>query len=436
MKNLQVELIHPPHPEGLEDKLDAPLGLLYIASTLEEAGYDVRVNDLSGISQKDWQIGSADVYGITTYVPSIKVSEEIARACRETNKDSKIVVGGAHPTGAPKEMSSLFDIVVMGEGELAFLDILKDFPNNKRFYQRALERDLDQYPNAAYHLIDPFSYKRTIDGEHSLTILTSRGCPYRCNFCGLDKSHQTVKKRSPQVVAAEIKDLKERYGITKYNFQDDIFTIDRKRLYEMLELIKPLDIGFRAFGRAGINNQEDYHRLKDAGCDMLAWGIESGSQEILDRMNKKSTIQDNRNVIKWAKEAGITARAFFILGFPGETKETIEATKRFIDETEPDQFFISNFVPYPGTEVWDHPEKFGVTNLETDFKNYYQVDKTFSGSVNIDTEFLSAEEFRELELDFREWIIRRQWGGKILDSEKEIKAKGLEKIKQLRSKRS
>ncbi|MCK5624621.1 B12-binding domain-containing radical SAM protein [Candidatus Pacearchaeota archaeon] len=433
IKNLSIELIHPPHPEGLEDKLDAPLGLLYIASTLEKEGYSVKVNDLSGISQEDWQIGSANVYGITTYVPSIKISENIAKICKEKNPSAKIVVGGAHPTEAPREMSSLFDIIVIGEGELAFLDILKDFPNNKRYYQKALEKKLDLYPNPAYHLIDPFSYKRTIGGETSLTLLTSRGCPYSCSFCGLDKSHQTVKKRSPESVAEEIKGLKEKYGIKKYNFQDDIFTIDRKRLYAMLDLFKPLDIGFRAFGRAGINNQEDFFRLKEAGCDMLAWGIESGSQKILDKMNKKSTVQDNKDVIKWAKEAGITSRSFFILGFPGETKETIEETKRFIEETNPDQFFISNFVPYPGTDVWKHPEKYGITHINKDFDNYYQVDKTFSGGANIETESLTKEEFKELELDFREWIIKRKWGGPILKSEEEIKREGLKKLKESKS---
>jgi len=312
MKHLDIELIHPPHPQALEDRLDAPLGLLYIASNLERAGYNVRVNDLSGIPEKDWKIGYADIYGTTIYAPTMNISEKIAKITKKVNPSSKIAAGGAHPTAIPFQMSSIFDIIVIGEGELAFLDILKDFPNNKRYYQRNLERNLDIYPHPAYHLINPFSYKRTIGGETSLTILTSRGCPFRCSFCGLDKTHKVVKQRSPKAVAKEIEELKEKYGIRKYNFQDDIFTINKKRLYEMLELFKPLDIGFRAFGRAGINTKEDYVQLKEAGCDMLVWGIESGSQRILDRMNKKATIQDNKNVIKWAKEVGITSRTFFI----------------------------------------------------------------------------------------------------------------------------
>ncbi len=428
MKHLEIELIHPPHPDCLEDRLDAPLGLLYIAANLEKAGYNVRVNDLSGIPERDWEIEQADIYGTTIYAPTIAISEKIAKICKKKNPSAIVVAGGAHPTATPKEMDSIFDVVVVGEGDEAMVQIAEDYPNNKKFYEKVLNKNLDIYPNPAYHLIDPFSYKRTINGETSLTLLTSRGCPYRCSFCGLDKSHKIIKQRSPKLVAKEIEELKEKYGISKYNFQDDIFTINRKRLYEMLDLFKPLDIGFRAFGRAGVNTKEDYFKLKESGCDMLAWGIESGSQKMLDLMNKKSTIQDNKNVIKWAKEAGITSRTFFILGFPGETKETIEETKAFIEETNPDQFFISNFVPYPGTDVWNNPEKYGITSISKNFENYYQIDKTYSGSVNIETKFLTKDEFKKLELNFRKWIINRKWEGSLLESEDIIKREGINKL--------
>jgi len=419
-KSLEIELIHPPHPESIEDRLDAPLGLLYIASTLEEKGYSVRVNDFSGISEENWKIGKADIYGITTYATSIPVSERISKICKEKNKNSKVVVGGAHPTAVPKQMSSLFDIVVIGEGELAFLDIINDFPNNKRYYEKSLEKNLDLNPNAAYHLVDLSSYKRTINGGPALTMLTSRGCPFRCSFCGLDKFHKIVKKRSPEAVVKEIEEIKDKYGITEFNFQDDTFTVNKKRLYQMLDLFKPLDIGFRAHGRAGLDKKEDYVKLKEAGCDLLAWGIESGSQKILNLMNKQCTIKDNENVIKWAKEIGIASRAFFILGFLGETKETIKETKAFIEKTDPDQYFVSNFVPYPDTDVWNNPKKYGITLMNKDFNNYFQIDKTGFGSINIETEHLSTKEFRKLEEKFRKWINKRKRRGNLLEYEKKL----------------
>jgi len=297
---------------------------------------------------------------------------------------------------------------------------MENYPNNKRFYKKDLERNLDIYPNPSYHLIDPFSYKRKFNGEQAITILTSRGCPFRCSFCGLPEQHKIMRYRTPENIVKEIKSIQEKYGINKFNFQDDTFTVKKSRLHNMLELFEPLEIGFRAHGRSGLDKPEDYIRLGKAGCDTLAWGIESGSQKILDLMNKQTTVKNNEDVIKWAKDIGITTRAFFILGFPGEDKNTIEETKEFIEKTNPDQYFVSNFVPYPGTDVWKHPEKYGITKIYTEFEKYYQVDDTGFGSRNIETKNLSNDEFKELEKDFRVWINKRPQKGFIQDYEVKI----------------
>jgi anaerobic magnesium-protoporphyrin IX monomethyl ester cyclase len=208
-KSITVELIHPPHPEASEDRLDAPLGLLYIAANLEKNGYQVCVNDLSGIKKSDWKIGLADVYGIAMYAPTMDISEEIARKCKEINPSSKTVAGGAHPTAIPSEIRSIFDSVIVGEGEAAMVDLVNDFPNIRPQYKRPLDRNLDLYPNAAYHLVDLKSYKRTFSGEQAITLLTSRGCPFRCSFCGLAEHHKTVKRRSPERVVEEIREIQK-----------------------------------------------------------------------------------------------------------------------------------------------------------------------------------------------------------------------------------
>jgi radical SAM superfamily enzyme YgiQ (UPF0313 family) len=420
-KNLSIELIHPPHPQSIEDRLDAPLGLLYIASNLEKYGYSVRINDLSGVPEKDWKVGIADIYGTTIYAPTVHLSERLAVMCHEKNPNAKVVAGGAHPTAVPEQMSPVFDIIGIGEGEEIHVEIARDYPNNKKFYKKDLERNLDIYPHPAYHLIDPFTYKRKFEGEQAITILTSRGCPYRCAFCGLAEQHKIMKYRSPENVVEEIKFIQEKYGINKFNFQDDTFTVNKKRLHKMLELFKPLNIGFRAHGRSGLDTPEDYKKLKEAGCNVVAWGIESGSQKVLNAMNKDTTVKQNEEVIKWAKDAGLVTRAFFVIGFPGEDKGTLEETKEFIDRTNPDQYFVSNFVPYPGTDVWNNPEKYGVTKIYTDFNKYYQVDESGYGSRNIEANNLSNEEFRELEKDFREWINQRQQRGSIQDYEEKIR---------------
>jgi anaerobic magnesium-protoporphyrin IX monomethyl ester cyclase len=421
MKSLEIELIHPPHPTSIEDKLDAPLGLLYIAANLEREEYTVRVNDLSGIPEKDWKIGKADIYGTTVYAPTLAISEKIAKLCKEKNPYAKVVAGGAHPTAIPSEMSSVFDIIGIGEGEEIMVDIAKEYPNNKRFYKKNLDSDLDKYPNPSYNLVDVHSYKRTLGGETALTILTSRGCPYRCSFCGLPEHHKKLKTRSPENVAKEIEFLQKEYGINKFIFQDDIFTVNKKRLYTFLDLIKPLNIGFKVHGRSGTDRYEDYVRLKEAGCETIAWGIETGSQKMLDLMNKKTTVKKNEQVIEWAKKAGLTSRAFFVLGHPGESKETIEETKAFIERTNLDQFFVSNFVPYPDTDIWNNPEKYGVTKIDKNFENYYQVDESGFGSRNIETNDLSREEFIELEKDFRGWLKKREQRGNLQEYEYKLK---------------
>lgn len=161
-------------------------------------------------------------------------------------------------------------------------------------------------------------------------------------------------------------------------------------------------------GKAGYDTEEVYERLAEAGCVGISWGIESGSQKMLDGMNKQTAVEDNYNVIQWGKKYGIDTRAFFILGFPGETKETLEETKRFIMRADPDQYFLSNFVPYPGTAVWNGPEEFGITNMSYDFDQYYQVSKDGTGGSIIDTVWLKKEEFKELELEFRNWMARNK----------------------------
>jgi anaerobic magnesium-protoporphyrin IX monomethyl ester cyclase len=393
---MKVLLIHPPHSNSLDDRLDPPMGLLYIAAHLEDNNIDVNILDLSGHSQ--WRIPYADIYGITAYVSTLDITKKIFEECRSSNPQSYIVIGGAHATARPADFSYA-DQVVQGYGELPMLKICGV---NKSSV------DLFKFPS--YHLVDIHSYSRRIDGNPSLSFLTSRNCPFKCAFCGMSPMHKDSKKiymMDAEKAASQIARIKDEFGIDRINIQDDIFTMNRKRLFKLLDLIKPLNIKFRCHGRAGYDIEETYARLAESGCDQVAWGIESGSQLILDRMNKQCNVQDNINVIKWAKKYGITTRAFFIIGFPGETAETLEETKRFIEMTDIDQVFVSNMIPYPGTDVGDYPEKYGIIKKYNDYSQYYQVGKDGSGGLlDFDTYWLTREEFRDLEIKFREWIFR------------------------------
>jgi anaerobic magnesium-protoporphyrin IX monomethyl ester cyclase len=399
-----VELIHPPHFNSTDDRLDPPLGLLYIGTYLREnTNATVHLTDLSGVKRKDdIEVGYADVYGITVYCATVPTVTHIINECRFMNPNCKIVIGGAHITAMPRTLHSIVDHAIMGYGE----EPMKDIASRKMLPHYVHGNNLLKPFKVDWSLIDPLSYHRELDGKKSLPILTSRGCPYECAFCGLNAMHDICRSvqfaEADNVIEAvkEIKDL----GIGALNIQDDIFTLKRSRLKKILKGVAKLDMPFRCMGRAGYDTEETYKMLSDAGCTGVAWGIESGSQYMLDRMNKATKVEDNYNVIEWCKKYGMDARAFFIIGFPGETKETLEETKEFIKKADPDQYFCSNFVPYPGTDVWNNPESFGITKLSKDFNQYYQVSKDGTGGINISTEWMTADQFKQAETELRAWL--------------------------------
>jgi radical SAM superfamily enzyme YgiQ (UPF0313 family) len=398
---MKALLIHPPHPNSTDDRLDPPMGLLYIASHLEKNDIDVDVLDLSGTSDWEVEIPFADIYGITSYISTLEITKSIAKLCRLKNSNAKVIIGGAHASVRPQDFQYA-DKVVRGYGEGPML----------AFCGKQAPVDLFEFP--AFNKVDLQTYSRLIDGKHSVPFLTSRGCPFKCSFCGLAQMHNINGRyhmMDPAVAASQFRRIKDEFGIDRLNFQDDIFTMNRPRLFKILNSVKELGFRFRCMGRAGYDTEETYARLAEAGCGQVAWGIESGSQHMLDRMRKQINVQDNYNVIKWAKKYGIVSRAFFMIGFPGETKETLEETKRFIEEADPDQCFVSNFVPYPGTEVADNPDWYGITSICHDYSQYFQVSKDGTGGLTIDTEWLTKEEFRELELEFRKFIKARGMRG-------------------------
>ncbi|MDP2909969.1 MAG: radical SAM protein [bacterium] len=421
-----VELIHPPHSNSTDDRLDPPLGLLLIASYIRKQHPDVliSVNDLSGKKQKDWKIGFADVYGLTVYAPSFSVTKKIISKCKKENPNAKIVVGGAHPSAMPFLFEADADYVVIGEGEKSMSDILTSLKSDAKTILGKIIQSNESVPFLfpAFDLVDLGSYHRTISKIKSVPYLTSRGCPYKCAFCGLSYMHEISKVRfaEPELVFEHLERIKAM-GIGAINFQDDNFTMKRDRLFKILALIKPLGLKFRCHGKAGQDDEEVYARLAEAGCTMAQWGCESGSQYMLDRMNKKSKVEDNYKVIQWAKKYGMITRAFFIIGFPGETSKTLDETKKFIAATQPDQYIVSNFVPYPGCSVWRNPKKYGIVKMERDFNKYYQIGRRGYGGLTIDTEWLSRKQFRKLEKDFRQWLKDNiKMKGDILDYEKKL----------------
>jgi len=411
----RVCLVNPPQLNSIDDRLDPPLGLMYIAGVLEKNGVDVSINDLASKKKEEWSeaIDDADIYGMTIFSASLNTSREIARVIKQKNNNAIVVAGGPHPTSLSEDTSKFpeFDNIVTGEGEIAFLDFIKNaekgIKNRKIISAKTIE-NIDSLPEPARHLTDMLSYTREVEGKKATSIITSRGCPYSCSFCCKDVHGRKVRYRSTENIIKEISRIRKDYDINSFIFYDDIFTLNRKRLPILCKELEKMDLTFRCNGHAGINTYDDYVLLKKAGCQEIAFGIESGSQKILDKINKNTTVQQNIETVTTAKQAGLLTKAYLVVGFPGETQETIDETKKFMDTADPDKFTLFQFVPLPGCDVWKNPQKYGLTEVNKDWDQFFNIAGQYEGGATFRTKELTAEKIKYLHDDLRNHLLNRK----------------------------
>lgn len=312
------------------------------------------------------------------------------------NPKCKTVIGGAHPSSVPEKcIKDGFDFVVVGEGEKAVTDISNNIIESG-IINLPYIKDIDTIPFPARHLIDIHSYGYDIDGRKATTIITSRGCHYRCAFCSKDVWKKGVRFHSPEYVAREIEDIQQKYGINNILFLDDSFAYNKDRLLSILELIKPLNINFRCYINSKGMTDEILKKMYDAGCIEVGIGIESGSQKILDIVNKNTKVEDNLKLVNICKNIGIKVNAFIMIGLPGETYETVIQTKKWMETALPDKFGFNIFVPYIGTPIYNNSEKYDITLY--DMPNKYSWAKGRQGEHQcfVSTSGLSREQILEL----------------------------------------
>jgi radical SAM superfamily enzyme YgiQ (UPF0313 family) len=222
--------------------------------------------------------------------------------------------------------------------------------------ERRLIPDLDALPAPARHLFQLERYPLyASDGQRMLTVLSSRGCPYNCSYCFKGIVGRTYRQRSPESLIAELKQLIAAYGIRSYYFIDDLFALDLKRLSKLTDMMieERLDIHWQCLARVDRVTPEMLQRMAAAGCQEIHYGIESGNQDILDKVGKKITLEQVRQAIDWTAQAGILAKGYFMLGLPGDTEETMEQTIAFAASLDLDHAMFSLTTPFPGTRLWD-----------------------------------------------------------------------------------
>jgi anaerobic magnesium-protoporphyrin IX monomethyl ester cyclase len=388
MTQPKVVLIAPPSPWLLSDREHPPDNLLTIAAFLREKNVNVQFCDLNGLPEKYWFIPNADIYGITCATPHYSIVIKLVGKIKARQPHAVIALGGFHPTVEPERTlrDTKADIVIRGEGEQAMLDIVNG--KRDRIVNTPLVEDINQIPMPAWDMIDMHDY--VIMGTNAVIgstpnnkeakLLTARGCPFDCTFCAqASVSKRRMRYKTVERVVEEIKYVHDNYGVDRVNFFDDTFIVDDDRVKKLLVGLKELHnrgilYDWHCLTRADRTDPVLFKLMKEAGCSQVTYGIETGSQKILDIIEKQTTVQENLNAIKIAKEAGLKVRAQMIVGLPGETDETVEETAKFIREAPADSFGMHIFVPLPGCQIWYDPERFDFPiNKDTLFEYYHTI---------------------------------------------------------------
>ncbi len=407
-----VDLIRPPNPYSIDDLLDEPLGLLYLAASLREAGHEVRVTDMAGNANAN--IYEADVFGIQLWTPTAHLGVNIAKSISRMYPWALRVAGGPHVSAcATGKGMNVFDAFVAGEGEHAFLRTVEQYGEHWNITKdRWAGRipDLDRLPFPARDLVDMNKYHRKVDGHRSYGIIGSRGCSFSCRFCDRSLFGEKIRFRSIENIVKEIQGC----DVKHFEFFDDMFPGNIKRAREFYEQTQGMGLNFRCNLRT---DSPDYYKImKDSGCSMVYFGIESGSQKILDLMNKGTTIEKNYKAIHRAHDAGLMVGGYFILGYPGETTETIDMSMEFIEKSGIDQAQFYMFVPLPGSEIYRDLDKYGGKLLTEDYSEYYHVaGEDGHGGRVIETEWLSADQMQSEMQRVRKFLRERGSKGGMQD---------------------
>ncbi len=361
-----------------------PLGILYISSFLEKHGFENDVFD-STFSSYDKLISyilntNPDVVCIyTNLMTKLNVLKLIKHLKANPNlQHIKIILGGPEVRNHTSNfLNHGADYIIIGEGEETSLELMTALKNahyssiksiNGLAFlengviietpERQLIKDINTLPFPNRTKIDFSPYLKGWKKAHGYSMMsvnTMRGCPYTCKWCSRAVYGGTYRRRSPQLVAQELKLLKETYNPDMIWFVDDVFTIHHKWLTEFAQELKKMDavIPYEIISRADRLNEDVIKTLKESGCFRVWVGAESGSQKIIDAMDRRVDVVKTREMINLLKQYGIEAGTFIMLGYPGETKEDIKETIKHLVISNPSQYTITIAYPIKGTELYN-----------------------------------------------------------------------------------
>ena len=414
-----VVLINPPSQKSI-DKWDNPkwphLGLAYIASILLKNNIRPIIIDakfekinLNEVKTRISNLERIDIVGLTSMTHNIKDAHATAKIIKDIFPESLTVIGGCHVTALPKqtlEEFPFFDVVVIGEGEITFYEIVKAVKEKTNFEKIegiAFRRDNEIYLTKPREFIDnldliPFPAWQLFPKSERYPIMASRGCPSKCNFC-MRVMGNRVRKRTPQNIINEMLEDITKFNAKHIPFFDESFTANKKNCFTLLELMMKKKINTKVTWsvetRVDFINKEILLKMKSAGCVWVGFGIESGNQGILKRTGQGITKEQAVEAINQAKSAGIRVGSFFIFGHPFETYESAMDTIKFATQLNTDTVAFGIMVPYPGTEIFKMAlsGEGGYKIISSDWSDF---DKTLGNSLELET--LSRKDLEILQL--------------------------------------
>tara|TARA_Y100000310_G_C20648820_1_gene798230 strand:+ start:193 stop:1479 length:1287 start_codon:yes stop_codon:yes gene_type:complete len=328
-----------------------PLGIAYLKAILEKNGIRTEIIDETAGMEVDIKKIDSEWVGLTVFTPTAKNAYELADKLRAAGK--KVMLGGPHVSILPKEALKHADKVVLGEGEKSVLEI---FTSKKKILQNELIKDIDSIPFPNWHGLPLEKYTSPTRKHPYLKIMTSRGCPYGCIYCFKGVFGRYYRMRSPKNVVDEVEYLQKEYGCKEIAFIDDNFSQNRQRTIDICREIIQRKLKFDWNCPNGVRvdtlDLSLLKLMKKAGCYQLSFGIESGNQEVLNKVGKGIKLEQVRDAVKWAKEAGIETIGFFMIGLPYDTEETMQQTIDFAKSLPLDLVQFTITVPYPGTQLY------------------------------------------------------------------------------------
>lgn len=407
-------------PWGTANRIP-PIGLAFVAANLEKTGFEVTLLDNYLLNKSTDEIKSElkklnpEIVGVSCSSNTYKRAIETAVAVKEALHSCKLVVGGPHPSIMPESMLQhpQIDYVVLGEGERAMAQLATHITEGKKDSELAnipgiayrsngkmvrnapkFIEDLDEVPYPARHLLPMHLYNREahfLKNKPVDVMNVMRGCPFGCTWCNVKEIWGSKSRSfSPKRVADEMEHINSKYGTKGVYFVGDNFTLNKKRAIEICKHIQDrnLDMVWACDTGVDLVSREVLKAMKAAGCQTIWFGVESGVQAILDKINRGIKVEQATRAVNLCKEEGIETGISLMLGIPGETAEDMQTTFKFARKLDPDYHQFNVFIAYPGCQLYNEILEKGLYDRIEDFLAYVKTeDFDYEMLVKVQTQF-------------------------------------------------